>query len=148
MRYARVACAAVAMLVAFVGASAADSEVSEESASVKFRQTLPGSAAKSLVAVVVNYPPGARSRPHRHAPSAFIYAYVLSGEIRSQVDDEPVKIYRAGESWVEKPGAHHLVSENASATTPAKLLAIFITSDGKTLTVPDPKPTLQEGKPQ
>jgi quercetin dioxygenase-like cupin family protein len=105
-----------------------------------FRQAIPNVPGKSLVAVVVSYPPGAKSGPHRHAGSAFITAYVLSGAVRSQVDDEPAKVYRAGESWFEQPGAHHKISENASATEPAQLLAIFVVdSDEKVLTTPDPK---------
>ena len=87
---------------------------------------------------MVDYPPGGQSIPHRHAGSAFIYAYVLEGEIRSQVDDEPARVYRPGESWFEKPGAHHRVSENASNTQRARLLAVFIIDVGDDqLTVPD-----------
>src|SRR5262252_9598944 len=63
---------------------------------------------KRLVTLIVEYPPGAKSLPHRHAGSAFIYAYVLSGEIRSAVNDEPARVYRPGDSWFEKPGAHHV----------------------------------------
>jgi hypothetical protein len=47
-------------------------------------------------------------------------------------------IYRLGESWYETPGAHHAVSRNASATKPAKLLAVFVVdTDDKVLTTPD-----------
>ncbi len=79
---------------------------------------------KSLVAVEVSYPPSGASAPHSH--SAFVYAYVVSGQIVSQVEGQPERIYRAGESWYETPGAHHLISRNASITEPAKLLAVFI----------------------
>ena len=72
--------------------------------------------------------------------SAFIYARVLSGAIRSQVNDEPVKVYQAGESWHEMPGSHHRVSENASDREPASLLAVFVVDSGdKPLTTPDTK---------
>lgn len=74
---------------------------------------------KSLEAVSVRYPPGAKSGAHHHAKSAFIMAYVISGAIRSQVEGEPARVYRAGETWSEPPGAHHTISENASATEPA-----------------------------
>ena len=98
---------------------------------------LPG---KRLVSLTVDYPPGASSEAHRHARSAFIYAYVLSGEIRSAVDGEPARIYRAGESWFEDPGAHHRVSANASDIEPARLLAVFIVDVAdQELTVPDSK---------
>jgi quercetin dioxygenase-like cupin family protein len=56
---------------------------------------------KNLVAVVVSYLPGAKSPAHRHAPSAFIYAHVLTGAIRSRVGDEAAKIYHASEGFYE-----------------------------------------------
>ena len=92
---------------------------------------------KSLVALVVDYAPGGASPPHTHAKSAFIFAYVLSGEIESQVNDGPKRIYRAGESFYETPGSRHPVSRNASKTEPAKLLAVFVVNtDDKALTTP------------
>jgi quercetin dioxygenase-like cupin family protein len=85
---------------------------------------------KSLEAVAVSYPPGAKSGAHHHAKSAFIMAYVISGAIRSQVEGEPERVYHAGETWSEAPGAHHTISENASATEPAELLAVFLLDTG------------------
>jgi quercetin dioxygenase-like cupin family protein len=87
-------------------------------------------AGKSLETVTVSYPPGAKSGAHHHAKSAFIMAYVISGEIRSQLEGEPARIYHAGETWSEAPGAHHTISENASATEPAELLAVFLVDTG------------------
>ena len=123
-----------------VGAAPAYAAPARETVTPQSSEAIPNLPGKSLVTVVVSYPPGAKSAPHHHAGSAFIYAYVLEGEIRSQVDDAPPRVYRAGESWVEAPGAHHKVSENASKTKPAKLLAVFVVdSDEKTLTTPDPQ---------
>jgi quercetin dioxygenase-like cupin family protein len=85
---------------------------------------------KSLQTVVVRYPPGSRSAAHHHAKSAFIMAYVISGVIRSQLEGEPARVYHAGETWSEAPGAHHTISENASATEPAELLAVFLLDSG------------------
>ncbi len=96
---------------------------------------------KSLEAVTVNYPPGAKSGAHHHAKSAFIMAYVISGEIRSQVEGEPVRIYHAGETWSEAPGAHHTISENASATEPAELLAVFLVDTGDRPLTTDDNPS-------
>jgi quercetin dioxygenase-like cupin family protein len=99
---------------------------------------LPNVAGKSLRAVLVEYGPGAGSPSHRHPSSAFIYARVLEGAIRSKVNDAPERTYQAGESWTEKPGDHHQVSQNASTTAPAKLLAVFVvdTSD-RQIVIPD-----------
>jgi quercetin dioxygenase-like cupin family protein len=98
-------------------------------------------SGKSLVGVTVSYPPGGKSGAHHHATSAFIMAYVISGAIRSQVEGEPARVFHAGETWNESPGAHHTISENASATEPAELLAVFLldTGDGP-LTTDDNAP--------
>ena len=105
-----------------------------------FEHVIPNVEGKSMVAVVVTYPPGGKSLAHHHARSAFIYAYVVSGAIRSQVDDEPAKVYRAGEGFYEIPGSHHGISENASDREPATLLAVFVVdSKDKPLTIPDKK---------
>src|SRR5262249_43545190 len=63
---------------------------------------------------------------HYHADSAFVTGYVLSGSIRSEVNDGKTQVFHAGEHWTEQPGAYHPISENASATEPASLLAIFV----------------------
>jgi quercetin dioxygenase-like cupin family protein len=96
-------------------------------------EKLPNVPGKSITAVVVTYGPGAKSGTHRHAGSVF--AYVLSGAIRSENSAAgPAKIYKAGEGFFEPPGSVHLVSANASATEPASLLAVFVADEGAELT--------------
>ena len=104
-----------------------------------FERAIPNIPGKKLIAVEVTYPPSGKSASHFHSQSAFIYAHVLSGAIRSQVDDEPAKVYQVGEGFYENPGSHHRVSENASASEPASLLAVFITDPTDTLTIPEVK---------
>ena len=104
---------------------------------VVFDHALPNVPGKSMKGVLVEYGPGASSPAHRHPPSAFIYATVLEGAIRSQVNDGPVTVYRVGQSWAEQPGDHHSVSANASDTEPAKLLAVFVVDTDETNLVID-----------
>lgn len=112
-----------------------DAAARRETITPTFSNPISNIPGKSLMAVVVTYPPGGTTPAHVHAKSAFITGYVLSGAIRSKVDDGATRVFRAGESWTEEPGAHHGVSENASATEPASLLAIFVVdSDEKELT--------------
>jgi len=125
---------ALACLAAF---PAAAHDLKTETVLPKAREPIPNLPGKVLVVVEVDYAPGAASHPHTHAKSAFIYAYVLSGEIESKVDDGPTRIYKAGDSWSEQPGAVHSISRNASKTKAAKLLAVFIVdADDKKLTNP------------
>ncbi|AET92190.1 hypothetical protein BYI23_C000440 [Burkholderia sp. YI23] len=117
-------------LLVAMGLALAEVSVAADNAgdSVKpnFSHAIPNIPGKSLVAVEVSYPPGGASMSHRHAHSAFIYAYVVSGQVVSQVEGQPARTYKAGEAFYEDPGAHHLVSRNASQTEPAKLLAVFV----------------------
>lgn len=125
----------------FAVAMAAPAAAAERGVTVapNFERAIPNIPGKSLVAVVVDYAPGGASLPHTHAKSAFIFAYVVSGAIESQVNDQPERVYHAGESWYEAPGSSHRVSRNASATEPAKLLAVFVVDTGdKPLTTPVP----------
>lgn len=91
-----------------------------------YEHELPNVPGKSLKGVLVEYGPGGFSEGHLHPDSAFIYASVLEGSILSQVNDGPVKEYKAGENFSESPGDRHGVSKNASDTKPAKLLAVFV----------------------
>ena len=103
-----------------------------------FEQAIPNIPGKSLIALLVDYAPGGASPAHAHAKSAFIFGYVVSGAIETQVNDGPRRIVRAGESFYEPPGARHPVSRNASATVPAKLLAVFVVdTNDRELTTPD-----------
>jgi quercetin dioxygenase-like cupin family protein len=125
-------CAAFA--IAFATPALAHDGQTETVAS-KFNQAIPNIPGKSLIVVEVDYAPGAASPPHTHAKSAFIYAYVLSGEIESKVNDGETHIFKAGESWSEPPNATHSVSRNPSRTSPARLLAVFVVdTDDKALT--------------
>ena len=128
-------CAALALSMA--GPTYAQDSDAQTVTTKNFEAAIPNIPGKSLIAVEVDYAPGAASVPHTHAKSAFIYAYVISGAIESKVNDGETRIYRAGESWSEPPGATHSISRNASKTEPAKLLAVFVLdTNDKTLTTP------------
>jgi quercetin dioxygenase-like cupin family protein len=101
------------------------------------QQALPNVKGKTFTSVIVDFPPNARAMPHRHG-QAFVYAYVLEGTVRSQLDGKPVTTYHQGENWVEQPGAHHVLTENTSPTERAKLLVVFVSNTGDKLKVDDP----------
>ncbi|HEY9227579.1 MAG TPA: cupin domain-containing protein [Gemmatimonadaceae bacterium] len=102
-----------------------------------FSGKLPNVPGKTLTVVQVDYRPGGFSAPHRHPASGFVFAYVLSGTVRSQVEGQPVREYGAGETWTEPPNSHHIVSANASKSEPARLMAYVIANDGVRATVYD-----------
>jgi quercetin dioxygenase-like cupin family protein len=102
-----------------------------------YQHELPNIPGKSIKGVLVEYGPGGYSAGHLHPRSAFIYATVLEGSIRSQVNDGPVTTYETGQNFSEMPGDRHSISSNASEAKPAKLLAVFVVDTNETeLTIP------------
>jgi quercetin dioxygenase-like cupin family protein len=102
-----------------------------------YQHELPNVPGKSIKGVLVEYGPGGYSPGHTHPKSAFIYATVLDGAIRSQVNNGPESTYEAGQSFSELPDDRHGVSANASESKPAKLLAVFVVDTKETeLTIP------------
>jgi quercetin dioxygenase-like cupin family protein len=128
-------CSAAIGLLLVSGASGHDATNTKAKVTVVFDHALPNVKGKSMKGVLVEYQPGGKSPAHTHPDSAFIYATVLKGAIRSKVNDGPEKTYRAGENFAEMPGDRHAVSANASNTEPASLLAVFVLdTDEKALT--------------
>lgn len=128
---------ALGLLQTAVRPAAAAPKPVAETVAIRFSQALPNVPGKSFTTAVVNFAPGARAAPHRHG-QAFVYAVVLAGAVRSQLDDEPARVYGVGQDWSEKPGAHHVLTENVSRTLPTRLLVVFVADTGATLKDADP----------
>jgi len=131
--YALVVCT----LIAAVGVGSGIAADKNAKVTLVYEHALPNVPRKSIKGVLVEYGPGGTSSAHTHPKSAFIYATVLEGAIRSSVNNGPIVTYRTGESFSEMPDDRHSVSANASKTEPAKLLAVFVVdTDEKELTTP------------
>jgi quercetin dioxygenase-like cupin family protein len=132
-----VICALLVAALPLGSALAAEPTSKNAKVTLVYQHALPNVPGKSVKGVLVEYGPGGYSPGHTHAKSAFIYATVLEGAIRSQINGGPVTTYTAGESFSELPGDRHGVSANASETQPAKLLAVFVVDTTETeLTIP------------
>lgn len=112
-------------------------DAGEETTTPLQRQKLLDMPGKQVLMVKVSYAPGQASTPHFHAGSVF--AYVVEGEVISQLEGQPPITYSVGQSWYEPPRVPHLVSKNASATRPAKLLAWLLVDEGGPAKEPLPK---------
>jgi quercetin dioxygenase-like cupin family protein len=132
----RLSCPVAALLLAAAAGASAHGPA-EETVTPRLQQALPNVPGKSFSAITVDFAPGVAAKPHRHG-EAYVYAYVLAGAVRSQLEGEPARDYRTGESWQEPPGAHHLMTRNLSRSQPARLLVVFISTSGDPLKVPDP----------
>jgi quercetin dioxygenase-like cupin family protein len=100
---------------------------------------------KNLVVVELNFPPNpnppstAENHPPGHRHPGSVYVYVTEGAVRLAVEGGPVQVVAAGQSFFEAVGAHHIIAENASATEPARAIAVMIVPEGAPLTTPDPE---------
>jgi quercetin dioxygenase-like cupin family protein len=115
-----------ALIIGTIGLGSAIAADNNAKATLVYEHALPNVPGKSIKGVLVEYGPGDMSPAHTHPKSAFIYATVLEGAIRTSVNDGPVVTYHAGQNFSEMPGDRHSVDENASKTEPAKLLAVFV----------------------
>src|SRR6202007_3125443 len=132
----RILCSLLVAMLPFGSALADALKEKNAKGTLVSQHELPNCPGKSIKGVLVEYGPGGYSPGHTHAKSAFIYATVLEGAIRSQVNNGPVT-YEVGQSFSERPGDRHGVSANASETKPAKLLAVFVVDTNETeLTIP------------
>jgi quercetin dioxygenase-like cupin family protein len=132
----------IALLVAISSGSAFAETPGSKNARVTlvYEHALPDMPGKSLKGVLVEYGPGGYSPPHTHPKSALIYATVLEGAVKMQINQGPAHIYKAGENFTEMPNDHHGLSANASETEPAKMLAVFVVNtDEMELVTPDSK---------
>jgi quercetin dioxygenase-like cupin family protein len=127
----------VSALVTALGLSSVTAADKGPKVTVVYDHALPNVPGKSMKGILVEYGPGVTTGAHIHPKSAFIYATVLEGVIRTSVNDGPVVTYRAGQNFSEMPGDRHTLDENASKTEPAKLLAVFVVdTDEKELLTP------------
>ena len=125
------------LIVGTIGVGSAMADDKSAKTKLVYEHALSNVPGKSIKGVLVEYGPGGSSPAHTHPKSAFIYATVLEGAIRSSVNNGPVVTYHTGQSFSEMPGDVHSVSENASKAEPAKLLAVFVVdTDEKELTTP------------
>src|SRR3954462_1303392 len=100
-------------------------------------EKLDGKAASATV-VEVTFEPGEKNSPHHHTGPVF--GYVLEGEYEHALNDEPVKKYKAGDTFYEPSGSVHQVTRNPSGKTRTRLLAVIIhPRDTREITIPEPK---------
>ncbi|MDD2103220.1 cupin domain-containing protein [Pseudomonas putida] len=133
MNVLRFSLAALALTVC-ASAFAHEAGDPSEKVTVLQDQMLKNAPGKKALMIEVDYKPGQASIAHKHDGTAM--AYVLSGSITSQVKGEKEITYKAGEYWYEPAGSEHLVSKNASATQPAKLLVFMVLSPDEKVLVP------------
>jgi quercetin dioxygenase-like cupin family protein len=134
MKALRFLAAPLAVLALTASVTALAHEGPSEKVTVLQDELLKNVPGKKAMMIEVDYKPGQSSIAHKHEGTAM--AYVISGSITSQVKGEKAITYKAGQYWYEPAGSEHLVSKNASATKPAKLLVFMVLSPDEKVLIP------------
>ncbi|AWM92013.1 cupin domain-containing protein [Pseudomonas sp. 31-12] len=134
MKALRFLAAPLTALALTVSATAIAHENPSEKVTVLQDEALKNVPGKKAMMIEVDYKPGQSSIAHKHDGTAM--AYVLDGAVTSQVKGEKATTYKAGQYWYEPAGSEHLVSKNASATKPAKLLVFMVLSPDEKVLIP------------
>ena len=124
----------VAAALAFTLSASAMAHDPSEKITVLQEQLLKNAPGKKAMMIEVDYQPGQSSIAHKHEGTAM--AYVLDGEVISQVKGEQAITYKKGQFWYEPAGSEHLVSKNASSTKPAKLLVFMVLAPNEQVLIP------------
>jgi quercetin dioxygenase-like cupin family protein len=125
----------VATLVSMKSAVAAENAPPAKATPLMTRD-LEGIAGKEMLVLVVEYPPGGVSQPHRHNASVFVY--VLEGAVTMQVAGSAPVTLKPGDTFFEAPGDVHVTSANASSSAPAKFLVYMVKDKGTPASTPTP----------
>ena len=92
---------------------------------------VPNSNYEAITAIV-EIAPGFKAGRHLHP--GVVYAQVLEGEFWLAIDDQPEKIYKAGEQLSLPMKAIH--NEGAVGSSPLKLVATYVIEKGQPLAQP------------
>ena len=95
---------------------------------------IPEFRGKEVIMLTVTYAPGQESTAHRH--NAHVFVYVLEGSVVMQVAGGEAKTFVPGDTFYEKPTDIHVVSKNASADKPAKILVTMLKDKDKPVSEP------------
>jgi quercetin dioxygenase-like cupin family protein len=114
-----------------------DGESVKVLSAIEIKEKLDGKVA-SATFVEVTIKPGEVGLAHRHPGPGFVY--VIEGQYELGIDDQPTKIYKAGETFYEPTGCLHRVSKNPSAKGITRLMAVVLhPRDAKEVAIPEPK---------
>jgi len=87
---------------------------------------------KRITTLLVHYAPRAATPKHTHGGA--VTAYVLTGQVRSQLNAGPMGAFHQGDMFYEPVGTIHTFIENPSSDEPAEILATIVHDEGATLT--------------
>lgn len=92
--------------------------------------------AFEVVLVELNIPPGSNSSGPGHRHPGPVLGYVVEGQMRFAINNEPEKVLPVGGTFFEPSGAVHTTNGSARADGPTRALVFMLVPKGSPLTSP------------
>jgi len=99
-----------------------------------FKRDHPEIADKEVLVKRIVLQPGGSAPPHAHP--GMVTGYVESGALEFQLKDGPLLKLKAGDTFFEPPGSHHMVAKNPNATAKTVVIAFVVNPKGAPLSTP------------
>ena len=99
-----------------------------------FRRDHPEDAGKEIIIKRVEFRPGAADVSHVHP--GMVTGYVETGTFETQLKGEPLKTLKAGDTFFEPPGSHHMVARNPDASSKTVIIAFVVNPKGAPVSTP------------
>lgn len=125
---------AVVLTCGFSGVNAIAADDSGVTKTVIFKRDHPEQADKEIIVQRIELKPGGGAPAHVHP--GFITGYVESGTLEFQLKGEPVKTLKAGDTFFEPPGSHHMLARNPDASVKTVVIAFVVNPKGEDISKP------------
>jgi quercetin dioxygenase-like cupin family protein len=99
-----------------------------------FKRDHPDHADKVILVKRIELQPGASAPPHVHP--GMVTGYVQSGSLEFQLKDGPLLKLKAGDTFFEPAGSHHMVAKSTETAEKTILIAFVVNPKGAPLSVP------------
>lgn len=88
------------------------------------------------VLVELNIPPGQRGSAPAHRHPGPVLGYVVEGQMRFAIDNEPERVLPVGGTFFEPSGAVHTTTGSARPDGPTRVVVFMLVPTGSPLTAP------------
>lgn len=99
-----------------------------------FRRVHPERADKEIIVKRIELKPEASAPAHVHP--GMVTGYVERGTLEFQLRGGPLQTFKAGDTFFEPPGSHHLVARNPDPTAKTVVIAYVENPKGAPLSTP------------
>ena len=89
-----------------------------------------------VVLVELNIPPGQRSSGPGHRHPGPVLGYIVEGQMRFAINNDPEQILPVGRTFFEPSGAVHTTTGSAATEGPTRAVVFMLVPKGSPLTAP------------